>query len=408
MVVVMQAWRRLCFSATLVLSVLAFIWRRLMFRTIFIAITGSVGKTSAKECLTAMLSSRFPTNAMIGNWNNRQGLASTILRTRYRHRFTVIEAATRRPGALRRAAWEIRPDVVVVLVVARTHINHFPTLEHTAAEKASLLDRLPPSGLAILNGEDPRVLAMADRCRCRVVTFGRSPRFDFWASEVSARWPSRLTFRIHTATQFREVRTNLVGEYWLSSVLGALAAAVCCGMDLKDAVRALEQAQPYRARLQPVALPCGATLLRDDENGSVTALQEALGVMKEAEVPRRIAVLGDTWDSGLGEPRARLEDLGRRVAGTVDLAVFVGEQAHYAAEALIASGMKPVNVRSISGLRETAEFLKSELRPGDLALLKGQYMQHLSRIYLAQLGPVQCWKMKCLEVTPCERCEELS
>jgi UDP-N-acetylmuramoyl-tripeptide--D-alanyl-D-alanine ligase len=285
----------------------------------------------------------------------------------------------------------MRPDVVVVLVVARTHINHFPTLEHTAAEKASLLDRLPPSGLAILNGEDPRVLAMADRCRCRVVTFGRSPRFDFWASEVSARWPSRLTFRIHTATQSQWVKTNLVGEHWLSSVLGAL-----------------EQVQPYRARLQPLALPCGATLLRDDENGSVTALQEALGVMKEAEVPRRIAVLGDTWDSGLGEPRARLEDLGRRVAGTVDLAVFVGEYGHYAAEALIASGMKPEKVRSIPGLRETAEFLKSELRPGDLALLKGQYMQHLSRIYLAQLGPVQCWKMKCLEITPCERCEELS
>jgi UDP-N-acetylmuramoyl-tripeptide--D-alanyl-D-alanine ligase len=115
------------------LSACAFLWRRLMFRTTFIAISGSVGKSTATASLGAILSAHYPTNWTPGGGNNRRTLAETILRTRFRHRFTVIEVGTRAPGALRRAAWMIAPNVVVMLRVLNIHSNAFPTLEEMAA-----------------------------------------------------------------------------------------------------------------------------------------------------------------------------------------------------------------------------------------------------------------------------------
>jgi UDP-N-acetylmuramoyl-tripeptide--D-alanyl-D-alanine ligase len=268
----------LCYAVAL--SGLALLWRRLMRRTTFIAITGSVGKTTTTAALETLLSSRFAVNASRDGFNGRQAMAATILRTRLRHRFAVVEIGTKLPGALKRAAWEVDPDIVVVLTVARTHTDRFPTLEHTAAEKAQLLARVGRRGLAVLNGDDPRVPAMALCCRSRVVTFGSSSHYDLWAGEASSVWPDRLSFRAHWGSQSRWVRTRLVGEHWLTPALAALAAAMGSRLDLESAASALETVEPCRARLQPVSLPSGATLLRDDFNPTIASFPAALRVLQ--------------------------------------------------------------------------------------------------------------------------------
>ena len=145
----------------LLLGAASFVWRRLMFRTTFIAVTGSLGKTTSTRGIATVLSSSFSTNVTREGRNSRPNLALTILRTRPRHKFTVIEIGTKRPGALRRAAWQFGPDAVVILNVARVHTDRYATLDLIAAEKAQLMSRLGSTGLAILNGDDPRVRAMA-------------------------------------------------------------------------------------------------------------------------------------------------------------------------------------------------------------------------------------------------------
>src|SRR5207253_1874620 len=102
--------------------------------------------------LATILASRFPINSTRGANNSRLGLTKAILRTRPRHRFVVLEVGTKRPGSLRRAAWLVKPDVVVLLNVARTHLEYFATLEHIAEEKAQLLSRLGSGGTVIVNG----------------------------------------------------------------------------------------------------------------------------------------------------------------------------------------------------------------------------------------------------------------
>ena len=108
----------------------AFLWRRLMFRTTFIAITGSAGKSTATACLGSILSAHFPTNWRPGGRSSR--LSRIVLSTRFRHRFTVLEVGSDAPGSLRSAAWFIAPDVVVELSVLSLHSNAFPTIEDVA------------------------------------------------------------------------------------------------------------------------------------------------------------------------------------------------------------------------------------------------------------------------------------
>jgi UDP-N-acetylmuramoyl-tripeptide--D-alanyl-D-alanine ligase len=396
-------WR---FAYTLCLSAFASIWRRLMFRTTFIAVTGSVGKTTATSCLLAALSSCYRANGTHGN-NSRGGIAQAVLQTRPNHRFSVIEVGTMRPGALRRAAWTIAPDSAVVLAVASVHIDVFPTLDDVAREKSQILSRLGRRSLAVLNGDDPRVAAMAAGCRGRVVTFGRSPHFDIWASEVSSIWPARLSFRVHWGTESRLVQTNLVGEHWLSSVLGALAAALSHGADLERATAAVQHVTPYHGRLEPMPLPSGAIALRDDYNSSRTSLTAALRVMEQARVPgRRILVttrVGHTTDSFQDSFRS----LGEMASRSVDLVILFGDDHLRALNLMVEGGIRPQCIRSFADLWGAAEWLAAEARAGDLVLLRTCNPYHAERVYFAQLGSVGCRRAACSIPAMCDHCPEL-
>ncbi len=388
------------------LSAGAFLWRRLMFRTTFIAIGGSVGKSTATACLGAILSAHHPTNWTAGGGNNRRILAETILRTRFRHRFTVIEVGTRAPGALRKAAWMIAPDIVVMLRVLNIHSNAFPAIEDMAAEKAHLLRRLGKRGMAILNADDPRVLAMGLHCRGPVRTFGTSPEAFVSGSDVSSKWPRRLSFRVRCGRESSSVDTNLVGEHMLNSALAALTAAVCCGVPLAQAADCFKEIQPVPGRMQPMDLPNGVTVLRNEYNGVLPTFEAALEVMRDAEGCRRIVIVGDVLDSALSE-RARFRHLGVQVARAADMGIFIGRSSRTSVSGAVEAGMCRDAALSFKTLPEAAIFLRSELRAGDLVLVHGWVGRHLERSILAQLGSISCWVERCTKMMQCEHCPEL-
>jgi UDP-N-acetylmuramoyl-tripeptide--D-alanyl-D-alanine ligase len=388
------------------LRVLAFIWRRLLRRTTFIAVTGSVGKTTTKECLGAILAAHFPATRSRANQNGGSRFYLNVLRVRPWHRFAVLEIASAASGTMAPAARVVRPDIAVVLDVLRTHTTAFRTLDDHAAEKAVLLDALRPGGLAVLNGDDPRVAAMARERGCRARIFGTSPGADVRAERVSASWPLRLTFIAHTTRGSCGVETQLVGAHWVPSVLAAVAVAEECGVALPDIASALRHVEPTPARLSPVQLPGGAVVLRDDYNGSIDTLEPALAVLREASAGRRILVISDFSDVEWNRVH-RLRHLGREAARAADVAVFIGENAAYGRRRAIEAGLPAPAVHAFAGLQEAALFLRSALRPGDLVLLKGRTLDHATRLLFAQLGEVACWKLRCPKQTLCDDCGEL-
>ncbi len=387
------------------LGALAFVWRRLLFRTTFIAVTGSVGKTTAVEFVKQVLSSCFAVNGTEHGYNSGRGVAVAILRTRWHHRFAAIEVGTRKPGDLRKSAWLIAPDTAVVLAVAAVHTECFASLEEIALEKSRLVSRLGRRGLAVLNGDDPRVAAMAVCCRGKVVTFGRSPECDVWASEVSSCWPARLSFRVHRGAESRMLNTQLVGEHWLSSVLAALATALWHGVGLERAAAAVERVQPARCRMEPVLLPSGAYAFRDEYNCSFAGLPAALRALEQAK-GRRVLVFHDAYDSGLAF-RERYRLVGRVAAHSADLTLLYGNDGRRARNAMIEGGVSRENVQTFPDIWAVADFMKASLRAGDVVLLRGGYSDCAARIYFAQLGSVGCKISSCGRRLACDYCREL-
>lgn len=398
--------RRFWAAVNLPTILAAVIWRRLLRNVKVVAVSGSRGKTATKELLGSILSTRFDVVRTPSSSNGRFGIPHTILSIRRETEFAVVEIGVDRPGIMWKAALVVKPDMVVLTSVENEHSENFLTLEATAREKERLVKSLTPQGVAILNLDDPRVAAMAHRPKASVMTYGLAPAADLRADQVQADWPQRLRFRATLKGESHLVSTQLVGAHWVTAVLAALAASLACGVSLAEAVDAIAHFEPFHGRLQPVVLPSGATMLRDEYNGSVGTLAAALRVMENAQAQRKITILSDFTD----DPRPagpRLGEVGRRVAQFADIAVFVGENSLIGASAVREAKTSGCRVLSFRSLPECAAFLALELREGDLALLKGRNADHLSRIYWSLLEPVACQKWNCSRRMLCDKCPEL-
>lgn len=388
------------------LIVAAYVWRRMLFRTTFIGITGSLGKTTTKETLANVLASQAKTFRSFRNQNNTLAVALNILRVRPWHRYAVIEAAGSDPGMLKRSARILAPEVAIVLNVLRTHTAAFSNLEIHAAEKFELVRALRAGGLAILNADDPLVSQMEVPDGVGLQSFGTAECADFRVSDATSKWPDRLTFSLHNDGKTHRLPTQFVGIQWIASAAAAAAASICLGVDSAAAIEGIKRTEPFAARLQPVRLPSGAIVLRDDYNSSVDTIEPSLQVLAESTAKRRILVVTDVSDFGTHR-RQRRRYLGERAAKVADAAVFVGERAEYGARRATDAGMNPADAHAFPSLREAAEFLRHELRDGDLVLLKGRTTDHAARIFFAQLGDISCWLEYCPKRMLCDTCWEL-
>jgi UDP-N-acetylmuramoyl-tripeptide--D-alanyl-D-alanine ligase len=385
---------------------LAMVWRTVLRKTTFIAVTGSLGKTTSKDCLAAILAGVAPTNKTVGNDNGRRGLPRTILRVRPWHRYAVVEVGTDSPGKMIRSSLVLRPHVVVVLNVARTHTPAYRDLDHTAREKARLMRFMSRTGLVVLNAGDQRVRVMLPARGQRVMYFGTAPDSEVRAEDMVSQWPGRLEFTAIHGDESCRMRTQLVGKHWLDSALGAIAAAQALGVSLEKAARGLAGVLPYTARLSPWPLASGAVILRDDYNGSVDSFDRAVDVLRDARASRKILVISDCSDFR-PKPRRRIyyyADVAREVA---DMVVFIGERCEQGVERAVRQGMSPENARGFHDFTDAAEFLKGELRAGDLTLVRGQAFHHLGRICHLLEGAIGCTRPHCDRRILCDDCDLL-
>ena len=391
-----------------VLLAIAWIWRRLMFRTTFIAVTGSLGKTSCKEAIAAVLSARFRVVSSRGNSNHFGGVTKTVLRVRPWHRYAVIEVGIVKPGQMVKFARALRPDIAVWVSVANTHRMNFRSLETTAHEKSRLVEGVRPGGLAILNDDNPHIASYEPPASIRSIRYGSTQRSEYRVLEAGGRWPERLSFTVATPDeQPHRLETRFVGTHWTGSLLPAVVVGREAGMSLPEVTAALASCEPMKRRMSPVELPNGATILRDEVNGSVDTLAAALKVLEEATAERKMIVFTDVSDSSQ-KPRNRVRDVGKTVARFAQSAMFLGEYSEYGARAAVTSGMPADQVWHFLNLEDGARQLKESLRPGDLVLLRGRRVDHLARIYHALVGDVTCWRNRCDLRIDCGDCPRLN
>jgi UDP-N-acetylmuramoyl-tripeptide--D-alanyl-D-alanine ligase len=384
---------------------LAWVWRPLLMRTRFIAITGSAGKTLTKELIAKILEEHYAVHRTPGNRNNGMGFTSVLLGARPWHDYVIVETPIGSRWGIVGQAKLMKPDIAVMLNVKEFHMHTHGSVEAVAAEKARLLDFVATDGCIVANNDCVYTQAAASARPGRISWFGESASSDVQISNVSSVWPQRLSFTVSYQGVEHQVQTQMVGTHWAGSIAAALTVAVACNVYIADAISAVERVEPNWARMQPVFLPAyDATLIRDERNAAMQTFEAAFQVLADAEATRRIVVVG-SYSEKEHTAEERGEWLASKAAACADVAIFVNEVAETGVAAAIRHGMDPSAVAGFNTATEAGVHLQSILQPGDLVLLKGRRREHLSRAYLQLLGEVSCnWNVCGLAII-CDQCE---
>ena len=349
-----------------------------------VGITGSVGKTSAKEMMATVLSRSFRTFRNPGNLNSEIGLPLSMLDVPLGTQLGVFEmAGAWKMGELALIAGIGQPSIGVVLNVHPVHLERMGTTERIAESKAELVRALPPDGIAVLNGDDPRVRAMAPLCKGRVLTYGLSAGNDIYASGVTTLGLEGSEFWVHIEGKRYYIKIPVIGGHVVELALAAITVGHALGLHISQMLPGFADATT-QLRLVVQNGPNGSQLLDDTYNASTPSVLSALSLLDEIGGGRKIAVLGDMRELGsVSELEHR--KVGRRVADVADilftfgdLAVGIGEEA--AETARLAGRSLAVRSFPAEGLDDVIQAVRSELGPGDLVLIKGSRGLEMERI----------------------------
>ncbi len=334
-----------------------------------VGITGSIGKTTTKELLAAMLGRRYLVAATPGNLNNLYGFPLALLGIPEETEWMVAEMGMSTPGELAGVSRLGRPDVAVFTNVRPAHLINFGSIEAIAAAKAELLEGLVEDGLVVANRDDPRVVDIAERHDGPVVFFSIEGPADYRAIEPRAAADGASTsFRLRAGDQEVGVRLALHGLYNVENFLAAAACAHRLGVGLGEIAAAAAAARPAAMRGVLHSLPGGARLIDDSYNSSPSALGRALQSAREISADRHWAVLGQMLE--LGEAAPEMHHRAGRQAARLGFSPIlgVGELARELVRGASEEGAEALWFADAgTAAAETAE----RLRAGDLLLVKG-------------------------------------
>jgi UDP-N-acetylmuramoyl-tripeptide--D-alanyl-D-alanine ligase len=331
-----------------------------------VAVTGSNGKTTTKEILAAILALKFNTLKPEGSFNNDIGVPLTVLCMTRDIEAAVFEIEMNELGGTARLARICRPEVGVITNIGDTHLEFMKDRHGVAQEKAELLQALPDKGAAVLNADDPLVMAIGSTyAPPQRVTFGLEQKAEVFATDIEDAGLAGSRFRLMGK---HEVTLPIPGRHNVANCLAACAGAYAMGMWPGDMPEAIARLKPLPMRLRVTRLG-DTTLIEDCYNANPQSVGAALDVLQGCSaVERRIAFLGDMLE--LGEStRDQHEALGRKVGALVNRLVLVGSLGEWTARGASSVGL--AQVRRFDSAAQAQEALFDIIRPGDTILVKG-------------------------------------
>lgn len=358
-----------------------------------VALTGSAGKTSTKDLIAQLLERKGPTVYPVGNLNNEIGLPLTALRAAEDTEHLVLEMGARYLGDIRYLTGLVPPKIGLVLNVGTAHIGEFGGREQIAEAKGEIVEALPEDGVAVLNADDPLVRAMASRTKARVVLFGEADDADVRAENVRLTESGQPAFRLHTPTGCSDVTLRLYGEHHVSNALAAAAVAHELGMSVDEIALALSEAGTLsRWRMEVTERPDGVTVVNDAYNANPESMRAALralvamGKASQAKGGRTWAVLGLMAE--LGDEALAEHDAVGRLAVRLNVSKLVavgGREASWLQLGAYNEGSWGEESVHVSDAQAAVDLLRSELRPGDVVLVKASRSVGLERVAQALL-----------------------
>jgi UDP-N-acetylmuramoyl-tripeptide--D-alanyl-D-alanine ligase len=340
-----------------------------------VGVTGSVGKTMTREVVATVLSQAHRVCRSARNFNNEIGLPLTVLGMTGEDEYGVLEMGMYALGEIAALAEIAQPRIGVITNVGPTHLERLGSLERIAQAKAELVEALPEDGLAVLNGDDERVLAMAAKARCPAITFGLAPNCDVRGEQVSPLGQDGIEFIVRCEGSVRRLYAPLLGRHSVYPCLAAVAVARSLDMGWAD-IEAGLAATGDSSRMRVVDVG-GVKLLDDSYNAAPLSVLAALEVL--AGMPgRHVAVLGDMLELG-SHSEAGHRQVGRAVPSAAEVLVTVGHRARWIAE----EARKQLGdgaVVCLDSVEDALATVPGLLRTGDTVLVKGSRGMRLDRL----------------------------
>jgi UDP-N-acetylmuramoyl-tripeptide--D-alanyl-D-alanine ligase len=358
----------------LALQTLASAVRRLWAKPL-IAITGSTGKTTTKDAIAHVLSSRYRILKSEGNFNNHFGLPLMLLKIEPEHDLAVIEMGMSHAGEIAALAKIAQPEIGVVTNVAPVHLEFFDSIAGIARAKYELIEALPANGTAVLNADDEYVSQFGRDFRGKIVMYGLGASADVRAENIQSHGPEGSTFDVVVGSCRETAELHLLGTHNISNALAAIAVALERGMIPSAAVAALATLAPPDKRGQVVKLG-NITVINDCYNCNPKALDAMVDALAAAPAKRRVAVVGAMLELGpAGEQMHR--QAGEHIAKKkIDVLLGVSGEAQAMVDAAREAGTR---AEFVATAEEAGEWLAHETREGDLVLLKASRGVKLER-----------------------------
>ncbi|MGD0915106.1 MAG: UDP-N-acetylmuramoyl-tripeptide--D-alanyl-D-alanine ligase [Thermodesulfobacteriota bacterium] len=355
--------------------------RRRKYNTPVVALTGSNGKTTTKEMISACLETAFPVLKTRGNNNNLVGLPLTLLNLTEKERVVILEMGMNVPGEIRRLAEIAEPDVGLITNIQKVHLEGIGSLERLKEEKGELFRRMKKNGTIIVNRDDPRVIDLASEFSGQRITFGIENPADVMAREIRLRPSEGTSFTLRMEGEEIGITLPLLGRHFVPNALSAIGIASLFGIDVKKAKEALEGFQPFPMRMEIVHLEGGKTLINDAYNANPRSMELALETLAEMKgTGRAIAVLGDMLELGSLTEEAH-QQLGQKAGElSIDLLLSFGEQAPVVVESAIRHGLSPEKTKVVESHGEAISILREIMKEGDWVLLKGSRRMAMEKI----------------------------
>ncbi len=379
------------------------------YRPIIVGITGSVGKSSAKEAVAQVLSTGYTVRKSEGNYNNEIGVPLSVIGAKsgegsflgwlrvFAHwlfimlfpvrypEILVLEMGIDRPGDMDALLEFVSVKIGIATQVSSSHLAYFGSVTAIAREKGRLIATLPEDGFAILNADDKRTLKMGERTAAKVLTYGFHKGATVYADNIifhrAARNGEGFSLKLNFDGKTIPIRLpKIVAKHHIPAILAAVAVALALKMNVMAVATALENFEPLPGRLRLLAGRDNTVLLDDTYNASPLSTEAALAVVSELMAPRKMLVLGDMLELGV-----EAEALHANLAGAVKdsgahIVVTVGKYMRALHEKLLETGFSRKQVLWLPDPMAAVESVLTLVRPEDLILIKGSQGMRMEKI----------------------------
>ncbi len=397
--------------------VLRFMAKRVLvkYRPFIIGVTGSVGKSSAKEAIALVVSKISSVRKSEGNYNNEIGIALTILGERsaerslllwlrifirwiflmiFREKYPkvlILEMGIDRPKDMDYFLRFIHLDIGVVTQISSSHLEFFGTLGKIAKEKGKMIQSLLPNGFAILNFDDKYVIRMQEKTKAKVLTYGFGEGAMFHIDNLlfqrDIKHIEGLSFKLNYAGKTMPIRLpHIVAKHHIGSILCATAVGIVLKMNLVEIAEALEDFEPLPGRMRLLSGKNDMVLLDDTYNASPSSTLSALETFKDLMAPRKVFIFGDMLELGSESKAMHLGLTEHILASGVQVVVFVGAYTHFLYEDFLAKGFPHKYIHWFPNVSIAEKMIDDIVRSEDAVLIKGSRGMRMEKITFQLLG----------------------